>query len=77
MSRLSLARTRRQDLGPSLSLDEQNLLPSASIRSVSYGGQTVTEFPNLTVTANWNGSSPTFVAQAKDDSVTIDSVNQG
>jgi hypothetical protein len=33
-------------------------------------GQTVTEFPNLTVTANWKDATPTFVAQAKDDSVT-------
>jgi hypothetical protein len=33
-------------------------------------GQTVTEFPNLTVNANWSGSTPTFTAQAKDDSVT-------
>jgi hypothetical protein len=28
-------------LGPSLSLDEQNLMPSPLIRSASYGGQTV------------------------------------
>jgi Domain of unknown function (DUF6259) len=33
-------------------------------------GRTVTEFPNLTVTANWDASNPTFLAQAKDDSVT-------
>jgi hypothetical protein len=33
-------------------------------------GQTVTEFPNLTVTANWDGTNSTFQAQAKDDSVT-------
>jgi hypothetical protein len=36
--------------------------------------QTVTEFPNLTVTANWAGASPTFLAQAKDDSVIAGSV---
>jgi hypothetical protein len=39
--RSSLPRTPRQDLGPSLSLDEQNPMPSPLIRSASYGGQTV------------------------------------
>jgi aryl-alcohol dehydrogenase-like predicted oxidoreductase len=39
MSRSSLPRTRRQDLGPSLSLDVRNLTPSPLIRSASYGGQ--------------------------------------
>jgi Domain of unknown function (DUF6259) len=33
-------------------------------------GQTVTQFPNLTVTANWDATNPTFLAQAKDDSLT-------
>ena len=37
--------------------------------------QTVTEFPNLTVTANWDASNPTFLAHAKDDSVTAGVVN--
>src|SRR5271166_1629596 len=41
MSRSSPPRTRRQDLGPSLSLDGQNPMPSPLIRSASYGGQTV------------------------------------
>src|SRR5271165_6428764 len=45
MSRSSLPRTRRQDLGPSLSPDEQNPMPSPLIRSASYGGQTVISVP--------------------------------
>jgi len=47
--------------------------PLQDFRSVG-ANQTVTEFPNLTVTADWNGSSPGFLAQAKDDSVTAGSV---
>ena len=47
--------------------------PLQDFRS-SGANQTVTEFPNLTVTANWNASSPGFLAQAKDDSVTAGSV---